>query len=480
MVRHALSEQILSEAQRHRIDAALSLTRLDSIPGQAFALFVVLCVVYLFSIGIRATNGSSITGDEPFYLVTTQSIVEDLDIDLNNQYSEENYRQWFDHPNDLWTQSEPTDDGRLLSPHNTGLPIFLIPGFLAAKLTGAQVQILITAALTFALAFVLAYRLTGAQFISWVSTLAVAVTPTAFVYSTEIYPEVPAALVLVLSLVVVTRTSRPRWVDGLVVLVLLNALLWLGIKYAPLGLTIALVVLWRSERRMQWIFVALTVVSAMFYSWYHIINFGGLTPYAVNSIYVGGSTSEIFQQHVEIPDRVYRLWGLFIDERFGSARWGFILFVALYGGILLVRGSWPQRLIVTLISIQILIATFVAITMMGWWFPGRTMMVVLPLFIVGVVRAIQIASPRVRLVCAALAVHTAAVTVALASAGHAREIRLAVDPFEMSSPLFQVFAPLFPNYTSWSTHTWVTTAGWLIGAGILALYPVFFPTRERT
>ena len=43
----------------------------------AAALFLALASVYAFSAGIRATRGASITGDEPFYLLTTQSIMED-------------------------------------------------------------------------------------------------------------------------------------------------------------------------------------------------------------------------------------------------------------------------------------------------------------------------------------------------------------------------------------------------------------------
>ena len=43
----------------------------------AAALFVILSLVYVFSIDIRATRSASITGDEPFYLLTTQSLLAD-------------------------------------------------------------------------------------------------------------------------------------------------------------------------------------------------------------------------------------------------------------------------------------------------------------------------------------------------------------------------------------------------------------------
>ena len=61
-----------------------------------------LCVAYSFSIDMRATRGASITGDEPFYLLTTQSLLADGDFDLANQYETRSYESLFDHPDELW------------------------------------------------------------------------------------------------------------------------------------------------------------------------------------------------------------------------------------------------------------------------------------------------------------------------------------------------------------------------------------------
>ena len=59
------------------------------------------------SIGLRATRGASITGDEPFYLLTTQSLLQDGDLDLRQQYASESYRSFFDHAEPLWRQADP-------------------------------------------------------------------------------------------------------------------------------------------------------------------------------------------------------------------------------------------------------------------------------------------------------------------------------------------------------------------------------------
>ena len=145
----------------------------------AVALFGLLLLVYSASIDIRATRDASITADEPFYLVTTQSLLQDGDLDLRNQYAARSYESFFDHPDGLWTQSVPLADGRVLSPHNVGLSVLLLPGFAVDGLVGAQVQLVLTAALTWALAFVLALRFTGARpWLVWLATVAVALSAT--------------------------------------------------------------------------------------------------------------------------------------------------------------------------------------------------------------------------------------------------------------------------------------------------------------
>src|SRR5690606_5999554 len=62
-----------------------SLLRDERVIG-AVAMFLLLAVVYSASLGLRATRGASITADEPFYLMTTQSLIDDGDLDLRQQY----------------------------------------------------------------------------------------------------------------------------------------------------------------------------------------------------------------------------------------------------------------------------------------------------------------------------------------------------------------------------------------------------------
>lgn len=427
---------------------------------------------------IRATRGASITGDEPFYLLTTQSLLADGDLDLRNQYETRSYESFFDHPEGLWLQSAPLPDGQLLSPHNPGLSALVIPGFAFGGLAGAQVQLLLMGAATMALVFVLADRLTGRRLISWVLTLCVGLTATAFIYSSEIYPEFPAALTLVLSLLLVTRQQASGIAGALLLAVLLTVMCWLGIKYAPLAVLVSGYFLIKAGRAGRIALVTGGAASAGFYAWFHLHQFGGLTPYGANVVYAQWNTVDLLGGHIEFAERYYRLWGLFIDRRFGIGRWAPLLLAAAPGLALLIPAGPGHRLVLLLIFAQMLMAAFVSITMMGWWFPGRTMLTVLPLLVVPIALVVSRVPLWGRISIAALGLLTMANTYGLAAAGRAEEITIAVDPFDMAFPAFQGLSGLFPLYTWWTTETWWLTFFWLALA-VLATGAVIWPDAVR-
>ena len=438
-------------------------------PGRvgATVLFALLVVVYSTSIDIRATRSASITADEPFYLITTQSLLQDGNLDLRNQYRTRSYEVFFDHREGLWSQSVPLADGRLLSPHNVGISVLLLPGFAIDGLVGAQVQLVLIAALTWALAYVLALRLTGVTpWLVWLATALVAFSATGYIHSSEVYPEIPAGLVIVAVLLLTTGSEQPSVRRVAAVVVLLTMLPWLGTKYAPLAALLALYVLWRADARGRGMLLAGGGLSALAYGAFHIATYESLTPYNVNLVYAGDTAAGTLVRHVEFGDRVYRLWGLLIDRRFGVARWAPVLFLVLPGLLLLARGDARMRLVLGLIATQVLIAVFVAITMMGYWFPGRTLVTVFPLLPIPLVLVASRSPVAWRAALVVLGAYSLAVTAALALAGRSREVVIAVDPWEMDAAVFRVFDGMFPQYTAWTTETWLLTVAWLAAGGV--------------
>jgi hypothetical protein len=243
--------------------------------------------------------------------------------------------------------------------------------------------------------------------------------------------------------------------------VLLSALAWFGIKYVPLGAMIALVYLWSADDRARLTLVGLSAVSGAFYVWFHYEVFGDLTPYSINAVYQGAPAITVLEHHVAFSERFYRLWGLFIDQRFGIARWAPVLLLVPFALTQLLRGPVLRQLVLALIVTQVLVGTFVAITMMGWWFPGRTLLLVLPLWPLAIAVLLQRFGRPLRVLAAGLAVYSVVITCTLASAVGRWDVLLAVAPYDLRGAGFHELAALFPNYTAWGVDTVIKTVVWL-------------------
>ncbi|MGE3856087.1 MAG: hypothetical protein AB7G21_03895 [Dehalococcoidia bacterium] len=436
----------------------------------AVALFALLAACFTASAGLRASRGAAITGDEPFYLLTTQSLLQDGDLDLRQQYDRFSYRAFFDHPEPLWRQSRPLPDGRLLSPHGVGLSVYLLPGFAVGGLAGAQAQMLLTTAICLAITFLLVARVTGRARLAWGATLAVGLSATMFVYATEIYPEAPAALCLVAALLLL-QGGAPGASRLLALVALVSALAWLGPKYVPPGMVLALFALWRADVRGRAVFVGASAVSGAAYVAWHLWVYGALTPYSVNLIYFDQPTVQVAQAHLGFLERAYRPVALLVDREFGVARWAPVLLPAAAAIPLLPRRGSLGVAVVALIVVQVLMATFVAITMRGWWFPGRTLVAVLPLLAWPLAECAALVGRRGLVALGGLAVLGGLVTAQLAVAASTGEVRVAVDPFALDAPAFRALAPLFPDYRAWTPHTIATHLAWtaalLAGAALL-------------
>lgn len=213
-----------------------------------------------------------------------------------------------------------------------------------------------------------------------------------------------------------------------------------------------------------------SAVSGVAYVWLHLAIYGALTAYNGNTVFEGAPTAEVLRAHLGFGTRVYRLWGLFIDERFGVGRWAPVLLPVLPALPLLVRRGGLGALASGLIATQVGIATFVAITMMGWWFPGRTLMAVFPLFAF-VLAELALRLPRAgRMFLGGLGLTSIVFVVGLVQAERAGEVVVAVNPFEMSSAAFRAAAWLFPDDRAWTGGTVIRTAAWLAAGGAFAVW----------
>jgi hypothetical protein len=178
------------------------------------------------------------TGDEPHYLIVSESIGYDLDVDLRNDYAS---RKRVNRVVNVFPLAPDAavykKSGELRPFRSVGLPAVLAPAVRLGGLTGARIMMLLIAAL---LADQL-YRLLRDLRLRWryrapAWGAAVFCLPVV-VFTSQIYPELAGALLVVVALrVMVVGASRAS------ALVLGStaaaALPWLHVRYLPLSLSI--------------------------------------------------------------------------------------------------------------------------------------------------------------------------------------------------------------------------------------------------
>lgn len=413
---------------------------------------------------VRATYGARLTGDEPHYLLTALSLATDGNLDVSDEIARRAYAPF--HEVDLDPQAEPSPDGRLVSPHDPLLPALLAGpmaagGWMAAKLT----LVLMSGALA-ASTLYLAVRAGAPLKPAAIVVALFAVSAPLAVYGQQIYPEVPAALAVTLGAIALFGEPDRRNLTMVTAAVI--ALPWLSIKFVPVAGVLAAMALlraWRNGARST--AVAMTIVFALAGAVFvvaHLDWYGGVTPYASGDHFVEGEFT-VVGSNPNYVGRARRLIGLLIDDTFGLVPWQpawALAFPAI--GAVVRRG--PYKLAAPLAA-GWLTATFVALTMQGWWFPGRQVVVVLPLLVVMI--ALWAGDHRGRLAAAAgLGLLGIANYVWLIAEGALGRLTLVVDFFTTTSPIYRLLASISPDYLQVTAATWLLQSGWLVVAGGLA------------
>ena len=99
-------------------------------------------------------------GDEPHYLVMTQSLLHDGDLRIEDNHQREEYRAYLNEPlrPDYLTRGV---DGQIYSVHPVGLPVLAMPAFALGGYRGVVAMLVLMAALAAALLWQWAREITG-------------------------------------------------------------------------------------------------------------------------------------------------------------------------------------------------------------------------------------------------------------------------------------------------------------------------------
>lgn len=211
-----------------------------------------ILALLVYTLLIPAMQRSPIDGDEPYYLLITESIVHDFDFDLANQYDE--LSRSATGRTDLVPQpGDPAGPaGERYSRHEPFLSFLLIPGYLIAGLGGAIATIVIFATLLVRSTT----RLLEEEGVDDETSRRIfpffAFGPPIVFYAARIWPEVPAAFFFVEALRGVRQRRAQRWVPAILFLSLLK------LRFLLIAVPLVLRAVARSRRH---ILIAVVVIG---------------------------------------------------------------------------------------------------------------------------------------------------------------------------------------------------------------------------
>ncbi|GAK50406.1 hypothetical protein U14_01637 [Candidatus Moduliflexus flocculans] len=349
------------------------------------ALAAISIIVYGVS-GRYALLRSGFGGDEPHYLLIAHSLVHDHDLNISNNYRQQDYKAFY--TSGLTAHVSIAKNGTRYPGHPLGLPLLLAPAYALFGANGAIGMMVIFGALFGLQIYLFAFEVAASSRLALLLWALMSFTPPIVLYSSKIYPEIPSALLLITAyreLRACRLTYRSAVLSGLA----LAILPWMHQRMILPALLLAGFALWQSIPVIQhslrpksaWHCVVLPVASLFFslgvMGAYYFMIYGNPLPTApYNSVGV----KQVFSLHVLLREG---LLGHLFDQEAGLLMFAPYYLFALPGLLLLFRQRRAQAvwLALCILSIYVMCGGFDQ-TWRGGWSPASRFMVALLPFLV--------------------------------------------------------------------------------------------------
>lgn len=304
-------------------------------------------------------------GDEPHYLIITQSVLNDGDIRVENNYAEVQNRDYFPFP--LRPHfGAPGVNGEQYSIHAPGVSVVVAPAFAFFGYPGVVVFLGLAAALGSALLWRAAYLLTQSPHAAWFGWASAAMSVPFFFQSFVVYPDgIAATLVMFAALSLVeTETNRVRL---LLIGAALAILPWLHARFALVSAAFGLVLCLRilqlpdARPRLTALFAIPAASAIAWFAFFRMV-YGRFDPSAPYS----GDTQ------TSALNTLSRLPAMLFDQQFGVLPNAPIYAFGLAGVVAFARARprLAAELALVVVPYVLLTATF-----RDWWGgasgPGR-------------------------------------------------------------------------------------------------------------
>ncbi len=335
-------------------------------------LLVSLCMYGYLSLHNGTSFSSYFTGDEPHYVVIIKSFVR------GHLYVEDVYRN----PGPEWTtwpyawHAVQGPDGHFYSTHGIGLPLLAALFYLIGGSLGIILFIPLVTSLVNLFQYFACRRITGDDYVSFITALVMGFATLVCAYSNQFYPELLMALLLLISLNLVLKYGLTNTVQvAMGLLIGYGFLLKAAFAGIVAGYGLALFIICIRKRHLNFVlFIAPVIVWFAAFCLYNTTAFGNL-------LAVPLASGESAYPQITAANVIFAATGLIFDRYRGLLPYSPILLLSLLGLKPLVKEN-PD---VFALATGAVLAEYGGSSLFthwwaGWSLPARYLLSILPLF----------------------------------------------------------------------------------------------------
>lgn len=350
-------------------------------------VFLISFFIYAL-VGLRIQDQVGLGGDEPHYLLITHSLLQDHDLAIRNNYKQNDYKDFFE--GHLGAHLSIAKDGTRYSIHPIGMPILLVPAYALNGLRGAVLFMNFLAALLALQLVLIAFAITRDRRLSLILWVVISFTPPLLLYSSQLYPEIPSALLLAVAYYIIQYGDEKKMWQTFILGITLAYLPWVQQRMI---LSTILLVLYHfsriatSRRERRWtpqhirfavIPFVLLALSGMIMAGHSYLLFKNPLP---NASYLSVGIKNVFSWDIFLKEG---LLGLLLDQEAGLLIYAPYFLFMFAGLLLLFRRNFLQAIFLLLVTSSIYIpCSGFTLKWRGAWSPvSRYMVALIPFFLV--------------------------------------------------------------------------------------------------
>ncbi len=321
----------------------------DIQPGKAVKWTIFLSVFTVYLLITPWVNAAFYTdGDETIYLLQTQSIIKDNDLDITSNIINIDNSSY--HTDVSWTSWK----GKYV---HAGLSLILMPGMLLGGRFGTTLIMNLLGSLLALNIFILSFRITQSSKSSYFSMLACTFLCPLGIYSMLLYTEIAGAVLVIYLMKKLLISSESNFKDLFWILLSSLVLIFIKERYASIAVLAIVIIIYKNRRNYKLILLILGFILAGLSI---LILYDRIFNNLARTIRLIGLMMLL---PVQFTQSFYGLAGQLLDQESGLLIYAPVYLVSFLGLISLLR--YNKRVFMVLVSM--FVPYYVIVSSFGLW-----------------------------------------------------------------------------------------------------------------